>query len=82
MNQTIKPQRNITAIINEKQEKTDRNLNDCLVLKLANNETILVFPSKVKQIHWTDFKKGKRYLFTVEEGKEGTNVLINYQLNI
>jgi hypothetical protein len=51
MNKNNNPQRNITAIINEKLDKTDRNLNDFLILKLANNETIFVFPSKVKKEH-------------------------------
>ena len=47
-NQEIKPQRNITAIINEKLDKMDKNLNDYLILKLANGEDIFVFSSKIK----------------------------------
>ena len=81
-NQEIKPQRNITAILIEKLEKTDRNLNDYLILKLVTGEDIFVFPAKVKKYRWTELNNGKRYIFTVEEGKDSTNILIDYQLNI
>jgi len=77
-----KYQRNITAILTEKLEKMDRNLNDYLILKLANGEDIFVFPSKVKKYRWTELNNGKRYIFTVEEGANSTNILIDYQLNI
>ena len=46
-----KTQRNITAILTEKIEKMDRNLNDYLILTLANGESVFVFPSKVKKIN-------------------------------
>ena len=82
MNQTInnKPQRNITAILTERLDKMDKNLNDYLILKLANGEDLFVFPSKIKKINWTDFRNGKRYIFTVEEGHDSANILIDYQL--
>ena len=84
MNQTInnKTQRNITAILTEKLDKMDRNLNDYLILKLDNGENIFVFPSKVNKFRWNELNNGKRYIFTVEEGNNGTNILIDYQLNI
>ena len=84
MNQALnnKQQRNITSILTEKKEKMDKNLNDYLILKLANEEVIFVFPSKIKKYRWTELNNDKRYKFTVEEGKDSTNILIDYQLNI
>jgi hypothetical protein len=35
--------------INQKLEKTDRNGNEYLILKLGNEETIFVFASKIKE---------------------------------
>jgi hypothetical protein len=41
--------KNIKGIIKEKLEKTDKNGNEYLILKLENEETIFVFASKVKE---------------------------------
>ena len=42
-------QRNITSTIEEKLEKVDKNLNDYLILKLTNGETIFIFPAHLSK---------------------------------
>jgi hypothetical protein len=51
MTKKEKQTQTITAILTEKLEKTDRYNEDYLVLKLDNNETIFVFPSKLNTSH-------------------------------
>lgn len=68
----------INSIINEKLTKIDRYQNDYLLLKLDNGESSFIFPSKVKKDKWTQFQEGKSYEFTVSEGTNGSNLLVDF----
>lgn len=72
----------IKDTINQKWEKTDKNGNTYLILKLANEETIFVFNSKVKMERWVGLKEGQEYNFTVEEGQNGSNLLIDFEIEV
>jgi len=73
-------QRNITSIIEEKLEKVDKNLNDCLILKLENGETIFVFHSNINKYRWEDLNINQKFKFIVEEGKNGANILLDFEI--
>lgn len=69
--------------IKEKLEKKDKNNNDYLILKLENQETIFVFDSKVKEDRWGGLREDEQeYNFTVEEGNNGSNLLIDFEIKI
>ena len=70
--------RNIKSTINQKKELLDRNRNNYLILELENGESILVFSGKVNEEKWSWLEEGKEINFTVEEGKNGANLLVNY----
>ena len=72
----------IKETINEKWEKRDKNGDDYLVLKLDNEEVIFVFPRKVSEERWNWLEQGKEYNFTVEEGKNGNNLLVDFEVEI
>lgn len=74
--------RTIKGIIKEKLEKTDKNGNEYLILKLENEETIFVFASKVKEERWGGLIEDgqQEYNFTVEEGNNGSNLLIDFEI--
>ena len=72
----------IKETINEKWEKRDRNNDDYLILKLNNEETIFVFSRKVSEERWNWLEQGKEYNFTVEEGKNGNNLLVDFEIEI
>lgn len=75
-----KLQRNITSIINERLLKTDKNDDDYLILKLENGEDVFVFSSNVDDEWWRKLNNGGKYNFTVKEGKQGANLLIDFEL--
>jgi len=70
--------RTIKSIINNRKELLDKNSNQYLILELDNGESILVFSGKVNQEKWNWLKEGPEINFTVEEGKNGANLLIDY----
>jgi len=74
--------RTIQATINQKKELLDRNSNNYLILELTNGESILVFPGKVNPEKWPSLQEGQTLNFTIEEGKNGTNLLVDYELEV
>ena len=68
--------------INELLEKTDKNGNDYLILKLDNDESVFVFASKVKVERWDGLKQNQEYNFTVEEGNNGSNLLVDFEIEV
>ncbi|MCE8168027.1 MAG: hypothetical protein I3275_05400 [Candidatus Moeniiplasma glomeromycotorum] len=72
----------IKEIINQKLEKRDKNGDDYLVLKLDNEEVIFVFSRKVNVERWNWLEQGKEYNFAVEEGKNGNNLLVDFEIEV
>ena len=71
--------RTINSTISEKLPKTDRNGKEYLLLKLDNGEVIFVFNNKeLPKDKWTNLAEGKQYEFTVKEGNNGSNLLIDF----
>ena len=76
MNKTIK------STINQKKELLDKNGNNYLILELSNGETIFVFSGKVNQERWSWLTEGTEANFTVEEGRNGANLLVDYMFEV
>ena len=74
--------RNIKSIINQKKELFDKNGNNYLILELNNGENVLVFSNKVNSERWNWLAEGKEINFTIEEGKNGANLLVDYEIEI
>ena len=74
--------RNIKSTINNRKEPWDKNGKQFLVLELNNGENIFVFDSKVKEEKWPWLKEGQEINFTVEEGKNGANLLVDYVIEV
>ena len=74
--------RAIKSIINNRKELLDRNQNNYLILELENGETIFVFSGKVSEEKWPLLKEGQEINFTVEEGKQGANLLVDYVIEV
>lgn len=72
----------IKEIIKQKLEKTDSKGRLYLLLKLENEEVIFVFPSKVNEEKWSGLKEEQIYNFTVEEGNNGSNLLVDFEIEI
>ncbi len=72
--------RNIKATINQKKELLDRNQKNYLILELDNGESVFVFSGKVSEEKWDWLEEGKEINFTVEEGKNGNNLLVDYEI--
>ena len=70
--------RTIKSTINQRKELLDKNRNNYLILELENGESILVFSGKVNQDKWDWLTERKEINFTVEEGKNGANLLVDY----
>ena len=70
--------RNIKSTITNRKELLDRNRNNYLILELDNGESIFVFGGKVNEEKWGWLEEGKEVNFTVEEGKNGANLLVDY----
>ena len=70
--------RNIKSTITLRKELLDKNRNNYLILELDNGESIFVFSGKVNQEKWGWLKEGQEINFTVEEGKQGANLLVDY----
>ena len=74
--------RNIKSTINNRKELLDRNRNQYLILELENGESIFVFDGKVNSERWSWLEEGKEINFTVEEGKNGANLLVDYVIEV
>ena len=74
--------KNIKEVIREKLDKTDKNGRSYLILKLNNEETIFVFSSKIKEDRWSWLNEGQEYNFKVEEGNNGSNLLIDFEIEV
>ena len=74
--------RTIKATINQRKELLDRNRNNYLILELDNGESIFVFGGKVNPEKWGWLEEGKEINFTVEEGRNGANVLVDYVIEV
>ena len=72
----------IKETIRQKWEKKDKNNEDYLILKLNNEETIFVFSSKIDKERWNWLESGKEYNFTVEEGRNGIKLLVDFEIEI
>ena len=73
--------RNIKSTISQRKDLLDRNRNNYLILELASGESIFVFSGKVNQEKWPWLKEGQEINFTVEEGKNKANVLVDYVID-
>jgi cold shock CspA family protein len=74
--------RNIKSAILNRKELLDKNNNNYLILELKNGESIFVFHGKVNSERWEWLAEGKEINFTVEEGKNGSNLLVDYVIEI
>jgi len=78
----MNPTRQIKSIINQRKEFLDKNGNNYLILELENGESVFVFSGKVNQERWSWLEEGKEINFIVEEGKNGANLLVDYEIRI
>ena len=74
--------RNIKSTINQKKALVDKNGNNYLILELDNGESIFVFSGKVNQERWSWLTEGSEINFTVEEGKNGASLLVDYLIEV
>jgi cold shock CspA family protein len=74
--------RNIKSAILNRKELLDKNNNNYLILELENGESVFVFHGKVKEDRWDWLAEGKEINFTVEEGKNGSNLLVDYVIEV
>jgi cold shock CspA family protein len=74
--------RTIKSIINNRKELLDKNRNNYLILELESGESIFVFDGKVNSERWSWLEEGKAINFTVEEGKNGANLLVDYVIEV
>ena len=72
------PQKTINSQIIAKKLKQDKFGKDYLILELENEESIFVFAGKVKKEKWGELKEGQKYEFTIEEGNNGSNLLVDF----
>ena len=70
----------IKSTISQRKDFADRNRQNYLILELDNGESIFVFPSKVNEERWSWLMEGKEINFTVEEGKKGNSLLVDYEI--
>ena len=74
--------KNIKSTINVRKELLDKNRNNYLILELDNGEIIFVFSGKVNAERWGWLEEGKEINFTVEEGKQGANLLVDFEIEV
>ena len=74
--------RTIKSTISQRKEFFDKNGHQYLILELGNGDSIFVFSGKVNQERWSWFTAGKEIKFTVEEGKNGANLLVDYEIEV
>lgn len=72
----------LKATINQRKELLDKNRNNYLILELSSGESVFVFSGKINQGRWPWLKEGQQANFTVEEGKNGANLLLDYEIEI
>ena len=68
----------IEGTIVTKRALQDKFNRDYLILKLDNEETIFVFSSQVNSNQWDYLTEGTKYLFTVKESAQGSNLLVDF----
>ncbi|KLL05273.1 MAG: hypothetical protein MRERV_3c104 [Mycoplasmataceae bacterium RV_VA103A] len=59
----------------------DKKGNNYLILHLVGIASIFVFPKKVPPEKWGNLKEKLDYIFIVEEGNNGTNILTDFKLD-
>jgi hypothetical protein len=69
----------ITAIINQKEEKIDKNRQTYLLLRLENGEVVLVFPNQVPKNKWEELKTGEKYELIIKENQLGYQLLVEFE---
>ena len=74
--------RNIKSAISQRKELLDKNGNQYLILELDNGESVFVFGGKVNEDKWNSLAEGKEINFTVEEGRNGANLLVDYVIEV
>ena len=74
--------KNIKSTINVRKELLDKNRNNYLILELANDQSILVFSGKVNAERWGWLKEEQEINFTVEEGTNGANLLVDFEIEV
>ena len=74
--------RNIQSTINQKKELLDKNGNNYLILELESGESILVFDGKINPERWSWLEEGKEINFTVEEGRNRANLLVDFVIEV
>lgn len=74
--------RTLQATINNRKELLDRNSNNYLILELTSGESIFVFSGKVNPQKWPSLQEGQAITFTIEEGKNGAKLLVDYELEV
>ena len=74
--------KNIKSTISQRKELFDKNGNNYLILELDSGESIFVFSGKVDSEKWSWLEEGKEINVTVEEGRNGANLLVNYEIEV
>ena len=74
--------RAIKSTISQRKEFLDKNKNQYLILELDSGKSILVFSDKVSPEKWSWLTEGKEINFTIEEGKNGANLLVDYVIEV
>ena len=68
--------RKIKSTIEKRIVKQDKNDNDYLIIELDNGESIFCFPSQ--ETNLDELSEGQQCEFTVKEGRNSANVLVNF----
>lgn len=68
----------IQGLLVTKTLRQDKFNRDYLVLKLDNDETIFVFSNQVSLKRWDFLIEGNSYQFTIQEGNQGGNLLVDF----
>ena len=72
----------INSIITNRKELLDKYQNRYLILELESGESIFVFSGKIKEERWSWLQGDNKIDFTVEEGKNGSNILVDFQIQV
>ncbi|WNE40516.1 MAG: hypothetical protein GBAus27B_000583 [Mycoplasmataceae bacterium] len=72
--------RKIQDTIKKRKVKTGSNGKEYLILQLTQGESIFVFDNpNTPSESWDFLEEKQEYLFTIKEGKIGTNVLVAWE---
>ena len=72
------PQKTIISQIIAKKTLKDKWGKDYLLLEIQNKEAIFVFAGKTDPKKWNKLEENKSYEFVVEEGNNGSNILVDF----